>query len=665
MQDSLHMRKTGRNNISTGARGLILGNFPVYYEHLYDMAMQDNSPLYERDVIRSDKQDDNAAARVFSAAALESAIQNPDENLGLIVYLFVFGEFVDAFQSRVMPHRQRAKILLRTRLFMQTWKRVLKKQGYSEARYYISKQADDIFNITIDGLLGLMLIHRNHLPKDVPLLPSKHATMGNEYSFSAMRGISPDFALAQAVLILPHIHATLLARMPSIPDDGTINYALLSTFPTDCELTDEFHLAIEENTALWALVGVHMDLLDRAPDVPLCPPDVSLDADENDISKDTDDELLVLSVREQLQTAIDAIKDVSGLTTAEKSELEGYTAAAAALHAPDAALSLMTSLQARLGGPVQAPAEPEKEPTPLAEEPPLNETITSSDLEALVTIRAAHQTTASRVGVRNYKPSMLAPPPKQKKHDTDKPKEDSPPKEISPELALARAIHGVFRKAGQRGPTAGVNRRVRWTSEGNVEGDTVEVVAENGNSANAAVAAATRATDEVSRRRRLTQKLSCQSLVAEANISSKNELMNGRFVFIFHEDQILVGKVRTMYSKGAGKGGKYCWVPKAGNIGSVSRMLLQTFEQSFGRNFRRIHTAHSVMGLSRHAHIPPGSLLYQIDDVVKETAEGVELSVKALQIFRDLHAEKKMLSKVVASLNTIRRKGKRTSVCLT
>ncbi|KAF9019704.1 hypothetical protein BDZ89DRAFT_959010 [Hymenopellis radicata] len=166
MQDSLHGRKTGRNNAGTGARGLVLGNFTVHYEQLYDMAMSKNTPLYERDVVRSDKQDDNAAARLFSAAALEHALEKPDENMGLCVYLFIFGELIDAYQSRVMSHHQRAKIALRTRLFLTTWKRFLKKQGYPQHRYYISAQADDIFSILIDGLLGLIIIHRDHLQSD-------------------------------------------------------------------------------------------------------------------------------------------------------------------------------------------------------------------------------------------------------------------------------------------------------------------------------------------------------------------------------------------------------------------------------------------------------------------------------------------------------------------
>ncbi len=104
-QDSKHALKTFRNNIFTGARVLTLGNFIVTYQQIRGIALQPNSPLYNHDVIKYNKQDDNAASRVFSADMLEKVTEDPEEYLGLVVYLFVFGEFIDAFQSRTMGHK--------------------------------------------------------------------------------------------------------------------------------------------------------------------------------------------------------------------------------------------------------------------------------------------------------------------------------------------------------------------------------------------------------------------------------------------------------------------------------------------------------------------------------------------------------------------------------
>ncbi|KAJ7465357.1 hypothetical protein B0H11DRAFT_2307986 [Mycena galericulata] len=144
-QDAPHARKTGRNNMFSGARGLVLGDFVVHYKQLYNMAKNVPEPtLYERDVIRADKQDDNAAHRVFSAATLKGLADNVGENMGLIVLAFVIGELVDAYESRTMSHAERAKVVIRAGLFFSTWKLFLKKMDYSQSRYYISHAADKI-----------------------------------------------------------------------------------------------------------------------------------------------------------------------------------------------------------------------------------------------------------------------------------------------------------------------------------------------------------------------------------------------------------------------------------------------------------------------------------------------------------------------------------------
>ncbi|KAJ7922374.1 hypothetical protein B0H13DRAFT_1865938 [Mycena leptocephala] len=39
IQDAKHGRETFRNNAASGARGLVLGNFVVYFEKMYTLAM--------------------------------------------------------------------------------------------------------------------------------------------------------------------------------------------------------------------------------------------------------------------------------------------------------------------------------------------------------------------------------------------------------------------------------------------------------------------------------------------------------------------------------------------------------------------------------------------------------------------------------------------------
>ncbi|KAJ6608852.1 hypothetical protein B0H10DRAFT_1814973, partial [Mycena sp. CBHHK59/15] len=66
IQDAKHGRKTFRNNASTGARGLTLANFVVFFEQIYMLAMQPNSPMYPRDVKERDRMANPAAACLFS-----------------------------------------------------------------------------------------------------------------------------------------------------------------------------------------------------------------------------------------------------------------------------------------------------------------------------------------------------------------------------------------------------------------------------------------------------------------------------------------------------------------------------------------------------------------------------------------------------------------------
>jgi hypothetical protein len=190
-----------QHNLCSGARALVLGDYVVHYHQIYNLAVNtDDSPLYEKDIVGYDKQDDNAANRVFSSAALRKLLENPSENMGLIVYLFVIGELVDAYESRTMTQLERAGAVIQARLFFSSWKLFLQKMGYPLSRYYVSHAADHIFHMLIDGLLGLQLIHRDHLPSaNIPLLPWKHASMGNERIFAALRNIFPDISLVQVL----------------------------------------------------------------------------------------------------------------------------------------------------------------------------------------------------------------------------------------------------------------------------------------------------------------------------------------------------------------------------------------------------------------------------------------------------------------------------------
>ncbi|KII82890.1 hypothetical protein PLICRDRAFT_120116, partial [Plicaturopsis crispa FD-325 SS-3] len=100
----------------SGARAITLGNFPIHFSMLRDIAEHPLGPLFLRDVERGDKQDDRAAARLFAAETLNCLLSHFPKNTSLSVYLLVLGELYDAWQNRNIGHAERAKMVLRALL---------------------------------------------------------------------------------------------------------------------------------------------------------------------------------------------------------------------------------------------------------------------------------------------------------------------------------------------------------------------------------------------------------------------------------------------------------------------------------------------------------------------------------------------------------------------
>ncbi|KAJ7092781.1 hypothetical protein B0H15DRAFT_1020862 [Mycena belliarum] len=353
-QDAKHGRKTFRNNAASGARGIVLGNFLVYFEQMYTLATQPGSPMYLRDWRKRDRMDDPAAARLSSADTLEQAAQDPTKNLGLVVYLFVFGEIIDAYQSRTISHHERAKIAIRTRLFLRTWRLYLQKAGYSEARHFISKEAYDIFEILVNGILGLIIIHRDHLgDQKCPLLPWFNASDPNEHSFSGLRDISEDFTLQEAILSIPKLRTKMEAAVRAAVKTSDlkkqasgyshtyytrddIDFALLGQYPTDLELSTAYEIATEENNCLWSLLGIHPRDIERAPDpgatlISQPSPDPEFEALFLDEEADATVDASQPTAAEELQRVVDSLKNVANISRAGDEELDACVMASVAL----------------------------------------------------------------------------------------------------------------------------------------------------------------------------------------------------------------------------------------------------------------------------------------------------------------------------------------------
>jgi hypothetical protein len=155
VQDSKHCRKTLCNNLFSGARAIVLAHYVTFYQQVRDIADDTaHSPLQRRDVECLDRQDDRAAEQLFSSATLEYSINRLGKsNLGLSVYLFVFGDLINTYQSRKVSHSERVIMVLCAKFFKDQWKSFLHEGSYSTQHYFISHDADKIIDTLINGLL--------------------------------------------------------------------------------------------------------------------------------------------------------------------------------------------------------------------------------------------------------------------------------------------------------------------------------------------------------------------------------------------------------------------------------------------------------------------------------------------------------------------------------
>lgn len=196
IQDSKHCRKDCRNAILSGARFLVIGNYTVMYSQLRTIADEDHSPLKLRDVdSRLDRQDDFAAARNFSESVLNFVVVHHPDWRGLIVYLFVFGELIDGYQSRSISHRERVIIAFRTLFFVDIWQAFIKKVGYPQS-HCLAPETIKIIQTECYGLVGLILAHRDfRSDPHLPLCPWLHSTEAAEHNYGLARKTVPNFTV--------------------------------------------------------------------------------------------------------------------------------------------------------------------------------------------------------------------------------------------------------------------------------------------------------------------------------------------------------------------------------------------------------------------------------------------------------------------------------------
>lgn len=137
IQDLKHSLNTFWNNLFSIACLLTLGSYTPIYHHIKELAYNVGTSLYHCDIHKLDRQN---TARLFSAATLVFLLQHYPDYLREIVYLFIFGEWVDAHQNQEITHQEHIQIILWAQYSTDYWQSYLEGAGYSEKQYLISRE---------------------------------------------------------------------------------------------------------------------------------------------------------------------------------------------------------------------------------------------------------------------------------------------------------------------------------------------------------------------------------------------------------------------------------------------------------------------------------------------------------------------------------------------
>ncbi|KII84575.1 hypothetical protein PLICRDRAFT_167537 [Plicaturopsis crispa FD-325 SS-3] len=696
IQDSKHAAKTFRNNLFSGARLLTFGNHAAMYRHIREIAFEEGSPLYHRDVDKMDRQDDNATARLFSAETLQFLADHHPEYMGEIVYLFVFGELVDAYQNRSIGHAERIKLVLRAKYFLESWEVFLETSGYSRTQYFLSREAVDIARIIIDGFIGLVFVYRDHIPDIYPLLPWLHSTEGCEHVFGESRQIVKDFTMLDffymTVKIAIKMREAVLRGQASDPraqasgychtyfDSHGIDLMALATFPTDDEIQSAARLAADECDNLIALLGLVPHQLTRQQSSSMASlPGISSWFTEKDFDEDSESDSDDVDLpyydseeendAEELQALLNQEEeDQWNRTNRQDDKLMALTGAALSVIAdemirvqrmPEMDEEAREEFYAEECSHIRDASNIRLPPLQLPDERARlvglqDNGADTFDFSILVVMRRRHQTRQAALGVRT----------KGKDEPNHSGSGEKP--EVSMRRQIIRQFHAVIREQQNVAVGTGVEREARWRApapggrDGTVNGQS-SASAASGNAANAAAAASKAAKEAAARRRKVfaTANVPCVSDVADGRVTTLRPVQIDDFAIILTKDGLMIGRVIALYSKTGGKNGKHAAVTDSSNICAISYLGFQVYEQVFNRQFRSITQATARLQTKQFALLPSIAFLCVISSKPTTSATSLELPIADYELFKKLRDGESSL-KHATTLYNKRAKGQAT-----
>ncbi|KAJ7828434.1 hypothetical protein B0H13DRAFT_1656272 [Mycena leptocephala] len=628
LQDANHGRKDAHNAVFSGAKEITIGDQVVLYVDFREMSLAEDGPTYRRDTSeKMDRQDDPAATRLLSAASLEWFKKNRPEKLGVMVYLFVFRELIDAYQSRTMTIEERVQI---TYFFMEIWENFVAAAGYPKHKYFISHEFRDVVRILIHGLLQLVYIYRDHIPgPPKPILFWLKMTESVEHVFGVSRNIVKDFTVLDYYEMNAKLHIQLRELMlnaetitgktkangysHTYTDNRDLDIRALSTFPSDVEIDNASVRAHEEAENLFALLGVaasdvcvgessspnwFMPAIDEAePELGLgltCGSEIA-----GDESNGYD-----------LQAAIEKLDDISMPTQKEDNTNMDLTYGEDANH-------ICQTLAAAL-------------PSGSSDIVSIPHSSLSCDVQELVNIRRCHQTKQAETGVRT---SIGA----------------SSPANLSECQQFLKRINEIIKLQQDHGIGTGAEHDLRWRKsapggrKGVVDGSLPPLPA-----------GGTWLMPPLDKFRAL----SIPSELETARISALTPLSSAGYPGSAGSGYGFLVSVLSVYSKTGGKNGKHAWVSDCSSITAASNIPMQVYEHmSGGRQFRTVSQALQHLSVPQFALVPSTSFLCLLSSAPEPINAGLRLSVSDSAHFKTINGRSADIATAVKSLTARKKSG--------
>ncbi|KAJ7577185.1 hypothetical protein C8J56DRAFT_798958 [Mycena floridula] len=646
VQDSKHGLKTFRNNLFSGARLLVLGNHVALFQQVYDMAFERGTPLYHRDVEKLDRQDDNAAARLFSAPTLQYLADKHPDDVGLIVYLFIFGELCDAYQNRSIQHDERLNILLRARYFLDMWQKYIDTApGYQKSHYFMSRESVDIISFLINACEHIFGLARQII---------KDFTMVDFWNSVPKITVRLREALFRSKMSTKsEMKARAAGYNHTYLDTHNIDLLALATFPSLSMFPRIAEQAADEADSLIALVGIIPSFVHAPNNVTTTLPSIEswfydteadLDLrDEDDISICGEAEILQELIKENDEAPqtdrLDALTSAAiALSVEEQIHLRSLPEATDEMLDEYLAddqrnlLELQDDRRSKHSRLADIDMDEELRPIGFGAE---TVDYTELSLDVLVSLREKHQTQHAAHSVRT-------------RSSADKASLDE---SESLRRKIIRSYYDNLKSGQNRGVTTGEGRNTRWTKNipellaKGARGDDAPTLS-NGNSSNAEVVASANVKKLSTTRRNIFLKVALSSYqsVAEARVSTLSPIKPGTYGFIYAEKAIMLAQVIALYSKGTGgKSAKHAAITTSTNICALSHLVVRVFEHIHDKDFRNFPSTTNPFQTKGFALLTPASFLTVLGGTAPRTGPtSIQISpadYKVYQVLRKDHSK--------------------------